>query len=59
MTKDIVINTLKEFPESFTIDELVEKLIFKQKVQSGLEQSQQGNTFSTDEAKKQLNKWFS
>lgn len=59
MTKDIVINTLKEFPESFTIDELVEKLIFKQKVQSGLEQSQQGNTFSTEEAKKQLNKWLS
>ncbi len=59
MTKDTVINALKEFPESFTLDELIEKLIFKQKVQAGLEQSKQGNIFSTEEAKKQLNKWLS
>lgn len=59
MTKDVVIKTLKEFPESFTLDELIEKLIFKQKVQTGLEQSNQEKTFSTDEAKKQLHKWLS
>ncbi|MFA5834808.1 MAG: hypothetical protein WDA22_15130 [Bacteroidota bacterium] len=59
MTKDFVMKTLKEFPDLFTIDELVEKLVFKQKVQNGLEQSEKDNTFSSDEAKKQLTKWLS
>jgi hypothetical protein len=59
MTKDVVINTLKEFPESFTIDELIEKLIFKQKVQTGLDQSKNENVVSTDSAKEQLKQWLS
>ncbi len=59
MTKDVVINTLKEFPETFTIDELIEKLIFKQKVQTGLDQSKNENVVSTDSAKEQLKQWLS
>jgi hypothetical protein len=59
MTKDVVINTLKEFPESFTIDELIEKLIFKQKIQTGLDQSKNENVVSTDSAKEQLKQWLS
>ncbi len=58
MTKDTVLNTLKEFPDTFTIDEFIEKLVFKQRVLTGLDQSMQGNVVSTADAKEQLKQWL-
>ncbi len=39
LTKDNVIRTISKFPDIFTLDELVDKLIFMDKVERGLEQS--------------------
>lgn len=46
LTKINVIKTISTFPDNFTLDELVEKLIFMDKVERGLERSlanQSGN----------------
>ena len=56
--KDTVQKALNEFPEEFSIDELLDRLIFLQKVQIGLEQSQNNETVSEEEAKKRLSKWL-
>ena len=58
LTKSNVIKTLSAFPENFTLDELVEKLIFINKVEKGLEQSLTNNVFSEEEAQKKLSKWL-
>ena len=58
LTKDNVIKTLSKFPESFTLDELVDKLIFMVKVERGLDQSINNKVYTQDEAKKRLEKWL-
>jgi len=58
LTKIKVIKTISTFPDNFTLDELVEKLIFMDKVERGLEQSLANNVFSEEEAKKKLSKWL-
>ncbi len=58
LTKTNVIESLKVLPDNFTIDELLEHLVFVQKVEEGLKQSENGNTISSEEAKKRLDKWL-
>ena len=58
LTKTNVIESLKVLPDNFTIDELLEHLVFVQKVEEGLKQSENGNTISSEEAKKRIDKWL-
>ena len=58
LTKSQVIESLKELPENFTIDELIDHLVFIQKVETGIDQSNRGHVFSTDELRKKLDKWL-
>jgi len=58
LTKDNVIKTIAKFPDNFTLDELVDKLIFMDKVEKGLEQSFANKVYSQEEAKKRLSKWL-
>jgi len=58
MTKHQVVDSLKSFPEKFSIEDLIEKLIFIEKVEEGLVQSKNGETVSMDDAKKRLHKWL-
>ena len=58
MTKHQVVDSLKNFPEKFSVEDLVEKLIFIEKVEEGLAQSKNGETVSMEEAKKRLHKWM-
>jgi len=57
ITKDQLINSLKDMPDQFSIDELMDKLILLQKIEIGLEQSNKGEVYSTQEAKEMLKKW--
>ncbi len=57
LTKDQVINSLKEMPTQFSIDELMDKLILLQKIEIGLEQSKQGDVYSSQEAREMLKQW--
>ena len=58
MTKDQVFDSLKDFPEKFSVEQLIEKLIFIEKVEEGLSQSKNNETISMEEAKKRLHKWL-
>jgi len=57
VTKDQVINSLKDMPDQFSIDELMDKLILLQKIELGLEQSEKGEVYSTQKAKEMLKQW--
>lgn len=58
VTKAQIITALDKMPESMSIDQLVDHLIFVEKVQKGLEDSENGNTNTKEEAKQKLSKWL-
>lgn len=57
LTKNQVINSLKEMPDQFSIDDLVDKLILMQRIETGLEQSKKGDVHSSKNAKEMLKQW--
>ena len=59
LTKDSVLKTLSELPENFNLDELIDKLIFIDKVEKSLDQSIKNQVVSESQAKKKLANWTS
>ncbi len=58
MKKYKVIETLDHLPDEFDIEELVERLLFIEKVEKGLKDSEEGKTMSLQEAKQKMqSKW--
>ncbi|MCX6285863.1 MAG: hypothetical protein NTY96_01940 [Bacteroidetes bacterium] len=45
-------------PDNFNLDELIDKLIFIDKVEKGLDQSLKNQVVSESQAKKKLAKWL-
>jgi len=57
LIKEKVISSLQDLPDSFSLDELIDKLMLLQKIETGLEQSKKGEVFSAEEAKEMLKQW--
>jgi hypothetical protein len=57
LTKEKVINYVSELPDQFSIDDLVEKLILIEKIETGITQTQQGMVLSMDEMKEKIKSW--
>jgi len=57
LTKDKVIQSINKLPDTFTIDELIDQLIFIEKVEEGLEQSKEGKVLSNEDVKEIIEKW--
>jgi hypothetical protein len=57
LTKDIVNKTINTLPDSFTIDELIDQLIFMEKVEEGFQQSEAGEVISNEDVKMIIEKW--
>ena len=57
MDKDKVIDTVNELPQNFELDELMEKLIFIEKVNLGLQQVEEGKVVSNEKAKEISKQW--
>lgn len=58
LTKEKLRATLDSFPEEFTVDELIERLILMEKIERGNEQSEKGQVISEEELDKEIEKWF-
>ncbi|MCU0384348.1 MAG: hypothetical protein MUF68_09820 [Cyclobacteriaceae bacterium] len=57
MRKDVVIETMKGFPQEFNLDDLIEKLVFVDKVEKGLQQVKEEKTVSHENLKNKIKKW--
>lgn len=57
MRKDKVLDTVNALPVEFELEELIEKLIFIEKVEKGLAQLDEGKTQSHEEVKQIVKKW--
>lgn len=58
LTKEKVIETIGSFPDEFSIEELIEKLIFLDKVERGNKQSENGDSISEEQLDQEMKKWF-
>ena len=57
MKRDKAIETMNEFPKEFELEELLEKLVFIDKVEKGLQLIKEGKTISHKEAKARMKSW--
>jgi hypothetical protein len=57
MKKEKVLDTVNELPQEFELDELLEKLIFVEKVEAGLKQLETGQVKSHDTVRETVKKW--
>jgi hypothetical protein len=58
ITKTQLINSLNKLPENLTVDQVIDHIIFVEKVQSGLNDVEQGKVSTKDEARDKLKKWL-
>ena len=58
LTKEKVLQSIKDLPNEFSLDEIVEKLIVLDKIEIGLQQVKDGKTIPHADAKKKLQKWL-
>ena len=58
LTKKEVLESFDSLPKKFEAEEAIEKIIFLEKINIGLEQSKAGKVVSTADAKTRLKKWL-
>jgi predicted transcriptional regulator len=58
ITKALIRNTLDSLPDNVTMEQVIEHLIFLDKVQKGMDDSDNGLVNTVEEAKQKLNKWL-
>ncbi|MBI9037489.1 MAG: hypothetical protein JEY97_05085 [Bacteroidales bacterium] len=58
LTKTQVYSTVDKLPENFSIDQLIDSLLFIEKVEKGLKQSEMGLVNNKEKAKDKLSKWL-
>lgn len=58
LTKTKLNETLASFPEEFSFDDLVEKLLVLDKIERGNVESERGQTISEEELELEMKKWF-
>ncbi len=58
LTKIKVLESLKEMPDTFSVDEFIERIIILNKIETGLEQAAAGKILTEEEADKRLGQWL-
>ncbi len=56
--REKVMGQLREMPESFSFDELMERLFFLYKIETAMEQSKNNQVTPHEEVKKRFKKWL-
>ncbi|MEO6733042.1 MAG: hypothetical protein ABIN01_17595 [Ferruginibacter sp.] len=57
MKREKVLDTINGLPHEFELEELLEKLVFVEKVESGLKQLEAGKVISHDMVKEIVKEW--
>jgi hypothetical protein len=57
MKRDKLLDTIKDIPGEFELEDLIEKLVFVEKVEKGLAQAKEGKTVPHEKLKEIVQKW--
>jgi predicted transcriptional regulator len=58
LTKEKIKKSIDTLPDNLTIDQVIDRMIMLDKIEQGLKDIDDGNVFTTEEAKDKLNKWL-
>ena len=58
ITKTQIINSLDKLPENVTVDQVIDQLIFIEKIQKGLDDSLNNRVNSKEEVRDKLKRWL-
>ena len=58
LIKTKVLKAIKQLPDEFSIDEMVDKMILLEKIERGLTQSEKGEVISDEDLELEIAKWF-
>ncbi len=58
LTKARIKEQIDKLPENFSLDELIERLVLIEKIESGNKQSKNGKVISEEEMDNEIEKWF-
>lgn len=57
-TKQLVLQAVKKLPDTATIEDAMEKLLFLAKIEKGIAQADSGKTISHSAVKTRMRKWL-
>jgi hypothetical protein len=57
LTKDKIQELINHMPESFSADDIIERIILLQKIEIGKQQIKDGNSLTEDEMDKLIDSW--
>ena len=58
LTRKKVIATIKQLPDKFSVDEIIDRIILLEKIETGLEQSKKGKVTPDEGLEKKLPTWL-
>lgn len=58
LSKSNVIKTIAKFPEHFSVDDLVDKMILLDKIEKGMQQADNKQIISDEELDKKIEEWL-
>jgi len=56
--KENNIQMIKNFLEDISLEDIIEAIYVRQKIEKGLKDSKEGNLYTYEEAKERLEKWL-
>ena len=58
ITKEQLIETIRQLPPEFSVDEVIDKIFLLENIEKGLQQSQKGKVTPDEDLDKKLPKWL-
>ena len=58
LTKKKMLSTIKQLPDHFSIDDLLDSIMVLQKIETGIQQSKDNMIYSTVQAQNKLKQWL-
>ena len=56
--KENIIQMIKKLPDDISLEDIIEVIYVRQKIEKGLKDSKEGNLYTNEEAKELLEKWL-
>lgn len=57
ISREKVLEAVKTMPSEFSIDDLMDKLLLLNKIEAGINQAKNDESYTSEEAKKMIQEW--